>query len=158
MVVVTTKVSKGKLVAILLILAVIVGLLVTLGSKADQEADAAAESALTASNNEERVAYLQSLGWEVTEEPVESQEVRIPAELPDVLVQYNELQKSQNFDLTRYTGKTVSRFVYEVLNYPNSAERFFATLLIYEDTIIGGDVTSASQDGLMQGLQFPTGH
>ena len=104
------------------------------------------------------MAYLQSLGWEVTEEPVESQEVRIPAELPDVLVQYNELQKSQNFDLTRYTGKTVSRFVYEVLNYPNSAERFFATLLIYEDTVIGGDVTSASQDGLMQGLQFPTGH
>lgn len=72
MVVVTTKVSKGKLVAILLILAVIVGLLVTLGSRADQEADAAAESALTVSNNEERVAYLQSLGWEVTEEPVES--------------------------------------------------------------------------------------
>ena len=155
MVVVTAKVSKGKLVAIILILAVVVGLLVVLGSSAEQ--GATAESAVTTvESNDDRVAYLQSLGWQVNPEPVESQEVRIPAELPDVLQKYNELQQSQGYDLSQYGGKTVKRYVYEVLNYPDTTESYYLTLLVHKDVIIGGDVTSAAQNGLMQGLQYPS--
>ena len=158
MVVLTAKVSKGKLVAIILILAVVVGLLVVLGSKAEEGAATAESAVTTVESNDDRVAYLQSLGWQVNADPVESQEVRIPAELPEVLQKYNELQQSQGYDLTQFGGKTVKRYVYEVLNYPDTTDSYYLTLLVYKDTVIGGDVTSASQDGLMQGLQFPTGH
>ena len=156
MVVLTAKVSKGKLVAILLILAVVVGLLVVLGSSAEGGAATAESAAATVENNDDRVAYLQSLGWQVNPEPVESQEVQIPAELPEVLQRYNELQQSQGYDLNPYSGKTVKRYVYEVLNYPDTTESYYLTLLVHKNTVIGGDVTSAAQDGLMQGLQYPS--
>ena len=155
MVVMTAKVSKGKLIAILLAIAVVVALLVVLGSSAGQGAAESAESAApaaTVGSNEDRVAYLQSMGWEVADTPVESQEVRIPAELPEVLQRYNELQQSQGFDLNDYAGNTVKRYVYQVLNYPDTTDSYYATLLVYQDQVIGGDVSSASQDGLMQGL------
>lgn len=155
MVVLTAKVSKGKLVAILLILAVVVGLLVVLGSSAEEGGTTAETTITTVESNDDRVAYLQSLGWQVNPEPVESQEVRIPAELPEVLQKYNELQQSQGYDLSQYGGKTVKRYVYEVLNYPDTTESYYLTLLVHKDTVIGGDVTSAAQNGLMQGLQYP---
>ena len=143
MVVLTAKVSKAKLVAILLVIAIIVALLVVLSSRAGQDGTTAENVVTTVASNEDRVAYLQSFGWEVADSPLESQEVRIPAELPEVLQRYNELQQSQGFDLEQFAGKTVRRYVYEVLNYPD------------DDQVIGGDVTAASQDGLMQGLQYP---
>lgn len=155
MVVLTAKVSKGKLVAIILILAVVVGLLVVLGSSAEEGGATAETAVTTVENNDDRVAYLQSLGWQVNPEPVESQEVRIPAELPEVLQKYNELQQSQGYDLSQYGGKTVKRYVYEVLNYPDTTESYYLTLLVHKGAVIGGDVTSAAQDGLMQGLQYP---
>ncbi len=156
MVVLTAKVSKGKLVAILLVIAVAVALLVVLSSGAGQGAADTAETTVTAiESNDDRVAYLQSMGWQVDETPVESQEVRIPAQLPEVLARYNELQQSQGFDLRSYAGKTVKRYVYQVLNYPDTTDSYYATLLVYQDQVIGGDVAAASQDGIMQGLQYP---
>ena len=72
-----------------------------------------------------------------------------------MLQKYNELQISQGFDLAGYGGKTVKRYVYEVTNYPDTTDSYFATILVYKDNVIGGDVSSAAQGGLMQGLQYP---
>lgn len=155
MVVFTAKVSKGKIAAILLVIAIVIALLVTLCAKTGDDSGATAESAAAAGTNEERVAYLQALGWEVEAEPVETQEVRIPTELPDVLQRYNELQKSQGFDLTRYAGETAKRYVYKVLNFPDTTDSYYVTLLVHKDAVIGGDVSAASRNGLMQGLQYP---
>ena len=155
MVVLTAKVSKGKLIAILLIIAVVIGLLVVLCTGPSEGADTAEATATSVASNGDRVAYLQSLGWEVDSNPVETQEVRIPDELPEVLQKYNDLQKSQGFDLSQFGGKTVKRYVYEVLNYPDTTDGYYATLLVYKDNVIGGDVSAAAQEGLMQGLQYP---
>lgn len=155
MVVLTAKVSKGKIITILLIVVVIVGLLIALCSGSKKGTETAETAATTVQSNEDRVAYLKTFGWEVSPDPVETQEVKIPAELPDVLQKYNELQKSQGFDLGEYGGKTVKRYVYEVTNYPDTTDSYFATLLVYKDAVIGGDVSSAAQNGLMQGLQYP---
>ena len=155
MVVLTTKVSKGKLVAIILIIAVVVGLLVALSSGAENDANTAEATGISIQSNDDRIAYLQSLGWDVDPDPVETQEVRIPDELPEVLQKYNELQMSQGFDLSKYSGKTVKRYVYEVMNYPDTTDGYYVTLLVYKDAVIGGDVSASAQDGLMQGLQYP---
>jgi len=153
MVVVTAKASKGKLAAIVLIIAAIAVLLVVLCKNTGKStAESAAASAAT---NAERVAYLESFGWQLDPKPVETQQVRIPEELPDVLLKYNTLQQSQGFDLTDYTGRTVSRYVYQVTNYPDAADSYYATLLVSGGNVIGGDVSSAAQDGVMQGFAFP---
>lgn len=155
MVVLTAKVSKGKLITILLAVVVVVGLLIALCTGGNQDAETTETVTTTVQSNEDRVAYLKSLGWEVDPEPVETQEVRIPAELPEVLQKYNELQKSQGFDLNEFGGKTVKRYVYEVVNYPDTTDSYFATILVYQDAVICGDVSAAAQNGLMQGLQYP---
>ena len=59
-----------------------------------------ADNAIRAGTNEERIAYLLSLGWEVDPSPILEQEITLPKDFPDVLTQYNELQRQQGFDLT----------------------------------------------------------
>jgi len=155
MVVLTAKASKGKIAVILLILLSIAALLIVLCTHAEK--GAAESTAVRAATNNERVAYLESFGWELDPKPAETQEVRIPQELPEVLQKYNTLQQSQGFDLTDYSGKTVKRYVYQVTNYPDTADSYFATLLVYDGAVIGGDVSSAAQSGIMQGFAYPGG-
>ena len=69
-------------------------------------------------SNAERVAYLQELGWEVVEEPVTTLQFLLPPQLKGDYVAYNDLQKSQGFDLEACCGKQVTRYTYTVSNYP----------------------------------------
>ena len=109
------------------------------------------------SANEGRVAYLKERGWEVAATPVESGQVRLPKEADPVYDRYLALQKSQGFDLASYAGKTVMRYVYQVTNYPGGGtEPVYATLLIYKNQVIGGDVTDTSAKGQVRPLEKPT--
>ena len=47
------------------------------------------------------------------------------------------------------------RYVYLIKNYPGATDPVYATLLIYKDQIIGGDVTDTSAKGVIQGFQKP---
>ena len=89
------------------------------------------------------------------DEPKQTQEVRIPTEPSEVFERYNDLQISQGFDLHEYSGKSVKRYVYEITNYPNSEDTYYATLLIYKNAVIGGDVCSSAQGGTMHSLNMP---
>ena len=152
MVIMTAKVSKSKLIAISLLVFVAVILLVLGLSSSAQEAPAVPSEIKT---NDDRIAYLGSFGWEVCEEPKQTQEVRIPTEPSEVFERYNDLQISQGFDLHEYSGKSVKRYVYEITNYPNSEDTYYATLLIYKNAVIGGDVCSSAQGGTMHSLNMP---
>ena len=162
MVILTAKVSKGKLAAIVLLIIFVVVLLAVLLKNADAPAPAETgeEMTVTTENvrtNEDRVAYLAQFGWEVSAEPVQTQEVRIPTDPSDVFERYNDLQLAQGFDLHDYAGKTVRRYVYEVENYPNGEGQYYATLLICKGTVIGGDVCAAEKGGVMHGFTMPEG-
>ncbi len=104
------------------------------------------------SSNDARVEYLQGLGWQVNASPAESGQVRIPTQATEVYDRYNDLQKAQGFDLSRFAGKTVMRYVYKVTNYPNATEPVYATLLIYNNQVIGGDITDTAPNGAIRGL------
>jgi hypothetical protein len=106
------------------------------------------------SSNDARVEYLEGLGWQVNASPVESGQVRIPTQTTEVYDRYNDLQKAQGFDLTRFAGKTVMRYVYKVTNYPNATEPVYATLLIYKNQVIGGDITDTAAKGKIQGFKM----
>ena len=153
MVVMTAKVNKKRVLLILGALVALVIVICLLAKGGDNSVTG--ETPVTAATNDDRVEYLTNFGWQVTNSPVQTQQVRIPTDTSEVYQRYNALQISQGFDLTQYAGKTVTRYVYTVENYPDAQEPVYATLLVYQDQVIGGDVTDTSAGGVVQGLQMP---
>ena len=145
----TAKVDFKKVV---IVLAAVVGVILALILLLGGNGSAAATAGNSVSNNDQRVAFLKSLGWEVNASPTESSQVRIPDASGEMYDRYNALQKSQGYDLTPYSGKTVMRYVYKITNYPNATEPVYATLLIYKNQVIGGDITDTAAKGTIQGL------
>lgn len=151
MMIMTAKVNLKKIALILgAIAAVIVGLILLLGGRGEAQTTSAAVS-----NNDARVKFLTDLGWEVTTSPAESSQVRIPENATEVFDRYNQLQKSQGYDLTQYAGKSIMRYVYKINNFPGATEPVYATLLVYKNQIIGGDVTNTAAGGKVQGFKMP---
>ncbi|MBQ9860885.1 MAG: DUF4830 domain-containing protein [Clostridia bacterium] len=85
-------------------------------------------------SSEERVAYLCSLGVEITADSEEVREVRIPDEPDEVLLQYDALQETAGRSLTAYSGKRVRLYSYQ------TADGGEAHLYVYRDRIVAGDV------------------
>ena len=111
-----------------------------------------ADHPLRVKSNEDRISFLASLGWEVEPVPILEQEICLPKDFPDVLTQYNELQRQQGFDLEKYAGKKVTLYSYRVTNHPD-AEEADASIYVYRSRIIGGDVHSTSFTGFMAPLR-----
>ena len=150
MVVMTAKVDFKKILLIIgaVVLILVVGIYLLGGSR---QTIAPADQKVT--DNDGRVKFLQSFGWEVVPSPKESSQVLIPAESNQVFERYNALQKCQGYDLSKFAGKKVMRYVYEVKNYPGAQEPVLATVLIYKNRVIGGDIHSAAMDGFMHALK-----
>ena len=117
--------------------------------------DAAPTAAPAMSSNDGRVQFLKDFGWEVSASPTQSGQVRIPEDASEIFDRYNALQKSQGYDLSQYAGKNVMRYVYKVNNYPGATDPVYATLLVYKDQVIGGDVTNTAATGVVQGFRMP---
>lgn len=100
-------------------------------------------------SNEDRVAFLSQFGWEVESTPIEEAKVTIPSEFDKVFVGYNELQKQQGLDLTKYKNKEVMRYTYKITNYPDYEGTVYANILIYRGKVIGGDVCTADVNGFV---------
>ncbi|MEF2837964.1 MAG: DUF4830 domain-containing protein [Oscillospiraceae bacterium] len=151
MMVMTAKVNlKKTLLALTAVAAVILSLILLLGGKDTAQTGAPAPSA-----NDGRVKFLQDFGWDVTTSPKESGRVRIPEQSSEAFDRYNTLQKGQGYDLGKYAGKTVMRYVYQINNYPGAKEPVYATVLVYKNQIIGGDVTDTSAKGHIRGFKMP---
>ena len=104
-------------------------------------------------DNEDRVEFLGQFGWEVKDEPLETVEVVIPTEFDTVFAGYNEIQKAQGLDLGKYKKKTVTRYTYEVTNYPDYDGTVHANVIVYRNRVIGGDVCTADMDGFIHGFE-----
>ena len=105
--------------------------------------------------HEDRLEFLRQFGWEVRPEPLEQTEVVIPGEFDKVYAGYNEIQRNQGLDLGRYKNKTVTRYTYEVTNYPDYEGRVLINVLVYRNRVIGGDVCTADLNGFIHGFVRP---
>lgn len=156
MFVMTAKVSKTKIAAIItavIALVVIIVIAVSSGKKTENTQKPNADT------NEARVKFLAEFGWDINVEPVQTQTVTVPApEENEVFSRYNDLQKSQGYDLTQYAGKKAQRYVYEIVNYPGAAADcpVYATLFVFDGYVIGGDVTNTAPDGKLHGFAMPS--
>ena len=140
----TAKFSRKKAVGAVVLMGVVMAALIVLTGRAPEEPEAPLPKLST---NEERVAYLQSLGWEVEPEPIETLQFLLPAELEEPYRSYNELQLSQGFDLTRCCGKQVARYTYAVTNHPGQSEGVQANLYVCEEHPAAGDVCASGAKG-----------
>ena len=134
MVIWTTRFSRKKAGIGLLVLILAVAAALILGKTAPGTDPQ--EQPLLATN-EDRVAYLESLGWEVNPEPVETLQFLLPDTLEEPYLSYIQLQLAQGFDLTQYCGRRVKRYTYEITNYPTGETGIQAGLLVYKNTDIG---------------------
>jgi hypothetical protein len=103
--------------------------------------------------NDERIEFLRQFGFEVKSEPISATEVRIPSEFDKIFLEYNELQKRQGLDLSRYKNKNVMRYTYEVTNYEGYDGVVYANMIVYRNRVIGGDVCSADVTGFIHGFE-----
>lgn len=105
--------------------------------------------------NEDRIAFLSAFGWQVESEPIEEVVLKIPKDFDKILSAYNNIQLHQGLDLSKYSGKEVTRVTYRVTNYPDYDGEVVADLIIHHDRVIGGDICSADVDGFIKDFSFP---
>lgn len=110
---------------------------------------------VTAATNEERVAYLEGLGWQVEPQPIETLDLQLPEKLEGEWDAYAKLQKGQGLPFSEFAGQAVKRYTYTVTNYPEIPQGVQANLYLWGDQIIGGDVIFTGQGGFQTDLAFP---
>lgn len=99
------------------------------------------------------IEYLNSLGWQVEENPTEISHLTIPTDFDVVYQTYNAMQKASGFNLEDFKGKSVTRYSYRVLNHQSSATtEVAASIFVYGSTIIAGDISSVEDNGFMHSV------
>ncbi len=142
----TLKWNKKTALMIILITALVLCLLIVAIGLSGRRGGCKAET------NEERIEFLQSLGWEVEPDPMDFRDVVIPKEFSPVYEQYNDLQKAQGYDLSKFCGQSATLYTYRVTNYTGYDGNVVAELYVIDGRIAGGDVHSLELDGFMHGL------
>ena len=102
--------------------------------------------------NEDRLAFISQFGLSVSGEAKESESFAVPERLDRVLGEYNEIQKQQGLDLTKYKNKKVTRYTYSVGDYEGYDGEVNVNLIIYRNTVIACDVSSADPSGFVRPL------
>lgn len=139
----TAKLTKQRIAAIALIIAIP---LLFMASVTAVKSNAVTYS--DGSTKDLREQFLSSFGWKGDFENETSKTTTIPSEFNDVYTSYNEIQKICGYDLEQYKGKSVTLYSIPITNY-DSNDDVFASILVYENKIIGGDIHSTALDGFM---------
>lgn len=98
------------------------------------------------------VEFLSQFGWQVDPSPIEEVKIKIPAEFDKVMNAYNELQRNQGLDLSKYRGKEVTRYTFRITNYPDYSGTVMANVIVYKKRVIGGDICSTDVTGFIYGF------
>lgn len=142
----------NKKIAIMVVAAIAVllcAIIISIANGGDSERSAISQKVKT---NEDRIKFLENLGWEVDSTPTGETTVVIPKEFSDVYETYNQLQLDQGYDLSEYRGLEAIIYTYNVTNYTGFTGNVVADLYVMNYEVIGGDIHSLAIDGFMHGL------
>ncbi len=154
------KASTLKFFGIIGVAAVVlIALIVLIPSKTETTAQIAAMNENISFNNiknsSDVVDFLKQYGWETEKNAIEECQITIPKEFDKVMTTYNEIQKQQGLDLTKYRKKTATRYTFKVNNYPDYNGTVYANVIVYKDKVIGADICSADAKGFIHTLSMP---
>ncbi len=143
------RASTVKIIGLVLLAVALIGCIVLSGDNAAVMAAGSGEIDYSGiKTNEQRVAFIEGFGIDVEDTPTEEQAFTMPKDFDRVILGYNELQKKQGLDLSKYQNKKVTRYTYKVTNYDAEGE-VYANLFIYRGKIVACDICSASPDGFV---------
>lgn len=150
----TLKATNIKFFAALILSAAVLVTVVTVIPGYDSTVQVAAASINYSSmkTEEDRIEFLRGLGYEVDSSPVEVEEIEIPTEFDSVYTKYNDIQRSQGLNLRKYRGKTATRYTYRITNYEGYEGTVLASIIIYKNKIIAGDVCGIDNNGFVHGF------
>lgn len=102
------------------------------------------------------IKFAESLGYKVNTDGIETVSVRIPSQTDAVLEEYNNLQKSQGFNLMKYKNKTALRYTFKVSKLPDEMtlpeDDVLLTVIVYKDKVIGGDLYFTGENARLSGI------
>lgn len=133
-----SKKSLCIILALLIISLIIIGRIFTIKA-----------GGIDGSTNALRVEYLSGLGYRVDETAVSVKEIVIPEIFSDVYSEYNRLQHRAGFDLSRYKGESACVYTYRL----SDSEDTVINLIVSDNNIIGGDISSVRIDGEMKAIE-----
>ena len=131
--------------------AILLTLILTVPSYGAVETNAETVSYTDVKSAEDAAEFLKQFGWEVSEAR-ETAEVKIPSEFDSVFSQYNDIQKKQGLDLAKYRRKTVTRYTFEVKNFPDATGEVLANVITYRGKVIAGDLCQSGSSGFVVGF------
>ena len=97
---------------------------------------------------DDRIAFIEGFGIEVDKDSESEQSFKMPDSFDRVILGYNELQKKQGLDLSKYAKRRVTRYSYRVTNYDSDGE-VYANLFVYRGRIVACDISSADPEGFV---------
>lgn len=101
------------------------------------------------------IDFLSDNGYTVSSPVIKK--VTIPSDFNDVYENYNNLQKEQGFDLSKYKGETAVSYTFTVIGYVDNngdaKNNVQAHVLVCDGKIIGGDIASTELNGFMAGIR-----
>lgn len=153
MVTVSVRVRKKNLLAVLagVVLAAFCGIFFWGRTPAAAQVFLRRQAEVKCPSATEAAAWLAEQGWEVDPEPTGRMEVVVPAKFDQLYQSYNDIQKTQGFDLSRYKGETVTKYTFLVKNYPQEPDGVAANLLVYQGRLIAADLCSLELGGFLKG-------
>lgn len=131
-------------IAVVCVLGTIIIALLVHGSKMPNTAtcDQLGEYSLITNSSADDIVFLQQMGLYADESTLVSDQIRIPAEFNSYYEQYNELQEKIGLNLQNYKGVMAKRNTYKLKNYESDSKAYYVTLLIFENRVIGGHISS----------------
>ena len=97
--------------------------------------------------------FLAQFGWTVDGANAKSVTVTIPSEFDKVCAAYNEIQRAQGLDLSKYKKKELTRYTFVVTNNKDYEGTVYANVLVYRNKVVGGDICSADVSGFVHGFE-----
>lgn len=137
---------------IILSLAILAGIFVVNEFAADTSTAADAIDFSGIKTESDRIKFISQFIPEISGDEVERVEFSIPENFDRVLRSYNEIQKAQGLDVTKYKNKKVVRYTYELPSYEDYKGTVYVNLILYRNTVIACDVSSADPDGFVKPL------
>jgi len=102
--------------------------------------------------NEDRLKFISQFVDGVSGEPSESETFSVPENFDRIMLAYNEIQKSQGLDITKYKNKKVTRYTYEVEKWGTDEIPAFVNLIVYRNKVIACDISSKDPTGFVKPL------
>ena len=148
----TAKITKARFFTAIAV--ILIPLLIFSAVYISRAAENKKQVVLAGATAEQRAAFLKQYGWEIDSSDETVKDTVIPNVFDNVYEAYNSIQVSQGFDLSEYKGKAVKLYNIKVNNYPKNSEYVYATLIVLDGVVIGGDIHSTELNGFMHGFEL----